>query len=260
MSDDLLKIDFKFPDWKGKLLAQEERLNLFAAAQIQANRGMLFDTEGAHNGHKKWAPLQLRNGQILSKRGTLRKSIAPSNPKGSPGSDGIVRFTSDAIVVGTTLGYARMMNDGTAKMPGGVLRAKNAKALRIPLPAGDWANDKARSLRAGRTLEQIEKLHEASLKAQDRAERARARFVTGGSDKQLAATIRAERAVASKAERLGALQERAEKIAATGKGGDGFIFRKSVKIPPRNFTDWNEQDQAEVDAAFVNKVRDILNG
>ena len=143
----MIDIDFKFPNWKKKLKAYEKALNLFVAATVQTNRGMLFDAEGAHNAHPKWASLKFRNGMILSKRGTLRKSIAPYNPRGIPGPDGIVRFAGDVITIGTKLIYARLMNDGTEKMPGGVLRPKNAKALKIPLPAGKAATPLAKTLR-----------------------------------------------------------------------------------------------------------------
>ena len=130
----MLDIDFRFPDWRGKVKRHEAQLMLFCVAQIQTNRGMLFDQEGGYNGHRRWPALKFRSGQILAKRGALKRSLAPTNPKGTPGSDGIVRFTGDMIIIGTNLLYARMMNDGTAKMPGGVLRPKNAKALKIPLP------------------------------------------------------------------------------------------------------------------------------
>lgn len=145
----LVTMSFKFPDWPKKVLRAKKELALFQAAQIQFNRGMLFDKEGAYNGRPRWAELKFRNGMILSKRGTLRKSIAPINPKGSAGPDGIVRFSGDKITVGTSLMYARLMNDGTTKLPGGVLRPVKAKALMIPLPNGKAATDAAKSLRKG---------------------------------------------------------------------------------------------------------------
>lgn len=256
----MLEIDFKFPDWKAKLKAREQELNLFLAANIQMNRGMLFDTEGSHNGHARWAPLVLRAGQILSNRGILRKSISPKNPKGTPGADGIVRFAGDTIIVGTTLLYARMMNDGTAKMPGGVLRPKNAKALKIPLPAGDNATKTTRTLRAASTLARIDKLNEGMARAREREAKSRARFHKTGSHKHLEATVSAYAAVLSRKEKMDELHRKAERIRTTGKGGQGFIFRKSVKIPPRNFVDWNDQDQAEIDGALLSKVTEILNG
>ena len=48
--------------------------------------------------------------------------------------------------------------------------------------------------------------------------------------------------------------------AKDGKGSVKFIFVKSVRIPARNFTDWNDQDQAEVDGAFLTKLAEIANG
>ena len=200
----MLEIEFKFPDWAAQLKAAEGEINLFIAAQIQFNRGMLFDQEGGYNGHPKWKSLAFRNGQILSNRGALRQSIAPFNPNGTPGPDGTVTVAGDVISIGTTLAYARLMNDGTANMPGGVLRPKNAKALKIPLPKGKRATPLAKTLRkTARTL----------LTPKP----------GGGMDR------------------------------------DKFLFVKWVRIPARNFTNWNDQDQAELDAALKNKIAEVLN-
>jgi phage gpG-like protein len=126
------EIEFKFPDWATKLKAAEDEIALTLAASIQTNRGLIFDHEGAYNGHKKWAPLKFRDGQILSNRGKLRKSMAPTPSRGQPGPGGIVEKNWPVISVSTTLLYARMMNNGTVGLPGGVLRPVKAKALRIP--------------------------------------------------------------------------------------------------------------------------------
>lgn len=156
----MIDIKFKFPDWQAKLKNAEKELNLFIAAQIQFNRGMLFDKEGAYNGRPRWKDLKFRRGQILSKRGDLRKSIAPYNPKGIPGQNGIVQFAGDVITVGTKLMKARLMNDGTAKMPGGVLRPVRAKALMIPLPEGKNATDLAKNLRKTATTIKRKRLYQ----------------------------------------------------------------------------------------------------
>ncbi len=233
----MIDIKFEFPDWATKIKSQEERLNLFIAAQIQTNRGMIFDKEGAHNGRAKWAPLKFRNGQILSQRGTLRKSIAPSNPNGTAGPDGIVRFSGDTIKVGTNLIYARLMNDGTVNMPGGVMRPKNAKALRIPLPQGQSANDSAKA--AGKAA--------GMRNASKRAHELRAQIDN-------AQTLEAEIKY----------REALRKLQGKMKIGDvtsqKFIFVKSVKIPARPFDDWNDEDQKELDASLLNLVSEILNG
>lgn len=142
-----LEFVFTFPDWAGKIKRHLNEINLFIAAQVQFNRGMLFDQEGAYNGRPRWRELVFRNGQILSNRGVLRKSIAPVNPKGKPGPNGIVQFNGGTITVGTSVAYARLMNDGTTKMPGGKLVAKNAKALMIPLPGGKQASAVAKVLK-----------------------------------------------------------------------------------------------------------------
>jgi phage gpG-like protein len=197
-------IDFKFPDVYGLFIAAREELNLFTAAQIQTNRGMLFDSEGAYNGHQPWAPLKLRVGQILSDRGVLRKSVAPRNPSGSAGPEGYVRFGADEIRIGSKLIYASTMNDGTTKMPGGVMRPVHAQALKIPLPAGKSATPYAKSLRKG------------------------------------AKTIKTE-------------------VAEGVFKNQKFIFRKFVRIPARNFTDWNEQDAQELSEALANKAVEVIN-
>lgn len=131
-------IEFKFPDLEARLKRAEGEINLFLAAAVQTNRGMLFDSEGKYNGRPGWAPLKMRKGQILSDRGVLRKSIAPYSADGKPGPDGIVVIQPDAIIVGTKLLYAAMMNYGTAGLPGGVLRPKYAKALKIPVGRGKF--------------------------------------------------------------------------------------------------------------------------
>lgn len=132
----MIKIELSFPDMEKMLEQNLDEINLFIAAIMQTNRGLLFDSEGKHNGRPGWAPLKTRDGQILSKRGTLRKSMAPPEAMGKPGPDGIVRLSRDQITIGTSLFYARMMNNGTTGLPGGVLRPKTKKALKIPLGNG----------------------------------------------------------------------------------------------------------------------------
>lgn len=197
----MIGIDWYFPDWDAKIKRARNEINLFIAAQIQTNRGMLFDQEGAYSGHKKWAPLKFRRGQILSKSGKLRKSIAPLNAKGQAGTDGIVRFQDDFVYVGTMVAYARLMNDGTTKMPGGVLRAKNAKALKIPVSSSE-----------------IAKLNKTKPK------------------------------------------EIKEQLGVKGSKKEGeFIFRKSVKIPAREFDTWTREDENELSGALRNKLLQVLN-
>jgi phage gpG-like protein len=198
-----LSIRFKFPDWKGELAKAEDEINLFIAAQIQFNRGMLFDSEGRYNGRPGWAPLKFRKGKILQDRGTLRRSLAPMNGSGAAGPNGVVRFESSAIVIGTTLIYARLMNDGTTKMPGGRMVPVNAKALKIPLPSGKNATQAAKDARK--------------------------------SAKTLNETV-------------------ADGTTRKGK----FLFVNSVKIPARPFDDWNDEDQAELNDALVNKIAEVL--
>ena len=147
----VISFELKFPDLAAILKKERANLDLFIAAQMQFNRGMLFDQEGAYNGHKKWADLKFRQGQILSHRGTLRKSIAPTSGSGKAGPGGIVKFGSGVVTIGSSLIYAALMNWGTTKMPGGVMVPKNAKALMIPLPSGKSATAGAKELKKGST-------------------------------------------------------------------------------------------------------------
>lgn len=250
-------VEFQFPNWPAKIRRAQRELNLFIAAQIQFNRGMLFDTEGSHNGRPGWETLKLRAGMILSKRGTLRKSIAPFNPSGTPGRDGIVRFAGDVIQVGTQLAYARMMNDGTTKLPGGVLRPKRAKALKIPLPSGASATPAAKEARAGGLDATIAKEHKALGNLAKRA--AKARTFSHRSDAALNRASRAESAWRLKMQRIQKLNERRARIASKGTGGRNFLFVTKVRIPARPFDDWNEQDQADLDGALFVKVAEVLN-
>lgn len=260
----MLQIDFKFPDWAAKIKKNEERINLFIAAQVQTNRGLLFDAEGSYNGHPAWAPLKFRQGQVLSQRGTLRKSIAPYNSKGRPGPDGIVQFQGDTITIGTTLLYARMMNEGTEKMPGGVLKPKNAKALRIPLPSGAGASQIAKELRAGKISKSIQKQKDKIALAEARFAKTKQRFAKQvKKDRDTSATSKTwdkqADSIYMQKSKLAKLEARRQQILDSGKGGEKFIFRKSVRIPARNFTDWNTMDQQELDAALLNLITGILN-
>lgn len=258
-----VEVQFSFPDWAEKLRGREAELNLFLAAQIQTNRGMLFDQEGAHNGHARWAPLRMRDGQILSRRGTLRKSIAPFNPNGVRGENGIVRFAGDTIVVGTKLAYARMMNNGTVGLPGGVLRPKHAKALKIPLPPG-FVKKRARKVGALVSALQRAKNAESVAHLQNRLQRAEKALAKLRGNKSKAkrerylSKVRQQMvyAIATQNHEL-AEKMRKRTVRTMGSQGD-FMFVKSVTIPPRPFDEWNEADQAEIDSALTTKVAEVL--
>lgn len=45
-----------------------------------------------------------------------------------------------------------------------------------------------------------------------------------------------------------------------GPMGKGKVFAKSVQIPRRNFTDWNETDQVELKESLTNLITKILEG
>lgn len=130
----MLDVKFKFPKLDGVLKKNHERIEMALAATMQTNRSLLFDAEGNANGHKKWKPLVFREGKPLLKTGTLRKSIAPRNDGLRPGhSDGsVVRFNNGVVTIGTSLAYAKIQNEG------GIIRAQNKKALKIPTGDGNY--------------------------------------------------------------------------------------------------------------------------
>lgn len=230
----MIEIDFEMPNLYDKVQRHRDEIHLSLAAAIQTNRGMLFDQEGAYNGHDAWAPLRFRSGQILSDRGTLRKSLAPRPAKGAAGPDGIVELGADVVTVGTMIKYAAMMNFGTVGLPGGVLRPTHAKVLKIPLPQGKSANDSAKKLqeesgkqKASRLLIQLEGKMARSKKPE---------------------------VVAKYADRIAKVQKRLK----TGQGGAKFIYRKWVKIPPRPFDMVNDEDRLEFESVMANKIMEVL--
>ena len=134
----MINIEWKFPKLDEKLRRNLDKIYLTIAASMQTNRAELFYSEGSNNGHKFWSRLKFRDGMILQKSGKLRKSISPTPANGHAGSNGIVRISPDHVTIGTNLYYASMMNFGTTKMPGGVLKPVRAKALKIPNPSGGF--------------------------------------------------------------------------------------------------------------------------
>jgi phage gpG-like protein len=133
-----IKIGLRFPDLADRFKKIRSEAMLVFAAAMQTNRAMMFDKDGADNGKPKWAALKWRSGRPLQKTGVLRKSFAPQNDGIRPGrgQDSILKVMGDTVTIGTKLLVARMMNDGTTKMPGGVLRPRVAQALRFPKPHG----------------------------------------------------------------------------------------------------------------------------
>jgi phage gpG-like protein len=49
------------------------------------------------------------------------------------GPSSILRISTGIVTIGSSLAYAAMMNWGTTGLPGGVLKPKNAKALRFKI-------------------------------------------------------------------------------------------------------------------------------
>lgn len=142
----LVGIEMKFPEWLLRLKQREDEIYLLVAATMQTNRGQMFDTSNA--GRTLWAPLKLRDGQPLSQRGALRQSFGPSNDGRRPAKhpDGIVKFASGVVTIGTSVAYAPIHNLG------GVIRPVKSKFLWIPLPDGkanssNAPTDEAKKLR-----------------------------------------------------------------------------------------------------------------
>lgn len=138
----MFKIELDLPNFAQKFKEMQSDLMLLLAASMQTNRAMMFDKEGADNGKTKWASLNphFRSGMILNNTGVLRKSMGPQNDGIRPGrgKDGIVQIEGTRAVIGTRLTYARLMNDGTVNMPGGVMKPTRAKALKIPIASGKF--------------------------------------------------------------------------------------------------------------------------
>lgn len=125
-------IDFKFPKYFEAVQAALPRIERTIASTIQTQVGMRFDAEGGHNGHEKWKGLKMRQGQILSLTGILRKSVSPPGATGEPGADGFVRHQGSVMdlltEVGTKLIYAGTHDKGA------IIRPKNKQALRFMIP------------------------------------------------------------------------------------------------------------------------------
>lgn len=132
----MIKLEFTFPKLAEKFQKHSRQLHLLLAATMQTNRSMMFDKDGADNGKPKWKDLSWRNGRPLQKTGALRKSMGPINDGIKPGvaTGSILTISGRTVTIGSSLMVARMMNDGTTKMPGGVMRPHSAQALKIPLP------------------------------------------------------------------------------------------------------------------------------
>ncbi len=136
----MIKLELKVPDLAKKFKDHQHDIMLVLAATMQTNRSMMFDKDGADNGKEKWAPLVLRKGRPLQLTGTLRKSMGPQTDGIRPGSgkESVLKINGITVTIGTKLAYAPMMNDGTTKMPGGVMVPVKAKALKIPLGNGKF--------------------------------------------------------------------------------------------------------------------------
>lgn len=147
----MISLKLTFPKLDEIFKLHEKDVMGVLAASMQTNRAMMFDKDGADNGKKKWKKPIFRNGRPLQNTGALRKSMAPTNNGKTPAhaANAILRLSGPTVMIGTNLIYAKLMNDGTVNMPGGVLKAVNAQALKIPLPSGQSATPAAKKARKG---------------------------------------------------------------------------------------------------------------
>lgn len=198
----MISLKLSMPKLDEIMIAHEKQIMGLLAATMQTNRAMMFDKDGADNGKKKWKDPIFRKGRPLQDSGDLRKSMAPMNDGLRPAysSNGIVKISGNAVRIGTNLTYARLMNDGTALLPGGVLKPVNAKALKIPLPSGVKATDDAKDARKG-----------------------------------------------------------AKSITDDFGNKEKVLFRRSVKIPPRNMDEVTKQDEKEWADTMANYIAEVLN-
>lgn len=128
-----IAVSSKIPKWAQKFRSLLPQINLFLAATMQTNRGMLFIHQGSYNGHEAWKPPKLRDGMPLRDRGTLMKSIGPVTraktgrlvPVHNEGT--LVKMGLDYVTIGTTLKKAKILNNGGTIIP------KRKKLLWIPL-------------------------------------------------------------------------------------------------------------------------------
>lgn len=138
----MIKLDLRVPNLARAFKQHHREMLNVLAASMQTNRAMMFDKDGADNGKDQWAPINpmFRAGRPLQKTGTLRKSFAPQNDGLRPGrgKDTVLKMNGVTVTVGTSLAYAATMNDGTTKMPGGVIKPTRAQALKIPLADGGF--------------------------------------------------------------------------------------------------------------------------
>lgn len=228
----VLKIDFKFPDWFGRMKKAEKRIGLFIAANMQENRAELFQASGAFNGHKPWKKPLFRNGKPLMDRGTLKNSIGPSNASNEPitAPNGIIRIQWPKVTIGTNLGYAKINNEG------GIIKAKNAQALAIPLPSGKKATAAAKSARKD------------SVGKKDLEHKIKS--LSG--DFRRASSMKERMTINKKINRY-------KSAHSSGPKNQRVIFLKQVTIPARNFSSITIQDQREINMALKNLVVGILN-
>lgn len=165
-----------------KLIRQIEAIPREKAVAALVAQGIAQNfTDGGPN----WPALKFRQGQILKKTGLLFKSVT------TPGAQGNVnRVTGSVLTWGTELKYAKIHNEG------GIITAKNAKMLWIP--------------------------------------------------------------ISEKAARIGPLKNKADREKSGLKYGKDFIFKKSVKIPKREFLVLRQPAMQEISEHVLGRIIEVL--
>jgi hypothetical protein len=120
------------------------------------------------------------------------------------------------------------MNDGTTKMPGGILTPKTAKALKIPVPPG--FKDKAFMKNQRKLVTALRKQMKTGVR----------QYINDGGQKYDVNAMSAKIVKEKK------------------KTNQGFIFRKSVKIPARPMDTITKQDEDEFAETIENYMWEIL--
>jgi phage gpG-like protein len=227
MTANRIRMSFEFPDLKALIERERMNIQMVAAATLQTQRAQIFDAEGAYNGRSRWSPLQFRTGMILSRSGGrgLRGSIAPRNNGKVParGASTILEIDELSVTVGTSLIYAEIHDQG------GKITAKPGKYLKIPIPKGAWANDNAAAVQKQFAQKQLVSL----------SQKMRASKTSKQSDKYLDKIIKIKE------------QIKRRTVAA-------YIFRKSVNIPKRTFTDWTGEDEQEMTQTLINFCESLI--
>lgn len=257
-------VDFSVLENLGSFIDRHgDRISMAMAAVVQTNRGLLFDRSGAYNGHEGWKKPAFRDGKPLLDTGALRNSIGPKGANGSlvpvNPARGYIRYSGYEVrnvEVGTEIKYAKIHTTG------GKITAKNGEALKIPVSGkgSKFTEKRIRKLHSelekevtpqrraslqARIDEAQSIMHEASETSNYKKKR---RYLRKLDDRIRSLTRNDRRLV----------RQLANRYHRTSEGSGKFIFRKSVFVPKRDWSEWNNQDQNELEETLVNFIEHLL--